>query len=395
MPTVVCDIDLLTLPPELRDLTAYDGALVLIRLGGRPVGQAWLPVTDGRIDGTTLREELFRAAGWPPWQAWTEAYLAPIHPPEPPLPSATIVVCTRNRAADLVDCLTSLQQLPNDGQELIIVDNAPSDDSTYRVVQQFPAVRYVREDRLGLAAARNRALHEAQGEVVAFTDDDATVEPGWLRALLRNFSDPLVLGVSGLTMPVELETPAQEWFERFTPFGRGFQRRVFDMTNHDPLQPNPVGSGASLAFRRSVLHLIGPFDEAFGPGTPSKSGADTELITRILQAGYRLVYDPAALNWHRHRRDWDGLVNRMRDYGTGRGSRWTRGLLLQHEVGVLGVAAAWLLRYSLPRYARALRQGRTSPLATLIGVDMMGWWRGPGAYLAARQAERAKGKGKG
>lgn len=388
MPTVVLDLDLLKLPAELRDLTAYDSALVLIRLAGRPVGQAWLPVIDGRLAGVTLREELFRAAGWPPWQAWAEAYVAPIMPPDPPLPSATIAVCTRNRAADLVHCLTSLQQLHADGQEIIVVDNAPSDDSTYQVVRQFPAVRYIREDRVGLAPARNRALREARGEIVAFTDDDATVEPDWLRTLLRNFSDPLVLGVSGLTMPVELETPAQEWFERFVPFGRGFQRRVFDMTNHDPLQPNPVGSGASLAFRRSVLHLVGPFDEAFGPGTPSKSGADTELIGRILQLGYRLVYDPAALNWHRHRRDWAGLVNRMQDYGTGRGSRWTRGLLLQHEVGVIGNAVRWLFRYSLPRFIAALRQGRNTPLARLTGADLRGWWRGPAAYLAARKALR-------
>jgi GT2 family glycosyltransferase len=386
--TVVREIDLLELPCELSDLSAYDSAFVLIRLQGRPVGQAWLPVHNGRIDGTTLREALFRAGGWPPWQAWAEAYLAPIFPPEGPLPSATIAICTRNRAADLVHCLRSLQDLPDDGQELIVVDNAPADDQTRRVVAQFPGVRYIREDRAGLAVARNRALHEARGAIVAFTDDDATVEPGWLRALLRNFSDPLVLGVSGLTMPVELTTPAQEWFERFAPFGRGFERRVFDMTNHDPLQPNSVGSGASLAFRRTVLHLVGPFDEAFGPGTPSKSGADTEYIGRILQLGYRMVYEPAALNWHRHRRDWDDLVRRMHDYGTGRGARWTRNLLLQHEVGVIGNAARWLVRYNLPRYIAALLRGRNAPLAQLISADLRGWWRGPAAYLAARRKMR-------
>lgn len=389
MPTAVVDLDLLNLPSELRDLGAYEGVLVLIRLAGRPIGQVRLPLRDGRVDRFTLREALFRASGQMPWQAWVDLYLAPLAPPPASLPSATIVICTRNRAADLVHCLTSLQTLPDDGQQILVVDNAPSDTSTRDVVAQFPAVRYVREDRAGLAAARNRALREARSEIVAFTDDDAVVEPDWLRCLLRNFADPLVLGVAGLTMPLELETPAQEWFERFVPFGRGFERRVFDFTNHDPLQPNPVGSGVSLAFRRSVLQAIGPFDEAFGPGTPSKSGADSELLSRILQAGYRLVYDPAALNWHRHRREWPGLLNRMHDYGTGRGSRWTRELLVNHEFGVVLLASRWLVRRLLRYLVEALRAPGT-PLPALIGVDLRGLLRGPAAYLAARKAQRIR-----
>lgn len=386
MATVVLDLNLLELPTDLSNLHAYDSAFVLIRFGRRPVGQAWLPVRAGRIDGLTLHEELVRAGGWPLWQAWVETYLAPLQPPDPPLPSATIAICTRDRAADLARCLASLQLLPADGQEILVVDSAPSDDSTLRVVQQFPGVRYLREARRGLAKARNSALRAAQGEIVAFTDDDVTVDPGWLRALLHHFADPLVLGVTGLTMPFELETPAQEWFERFAPFGRGFQRRVFDMTNHNPLRPNAVGSGANLALRRAVLHLVGPFDEAFGPGTPSKSGVDTELITRILQAGYRLVYDPSALNWHRHRREWEAMVRRINDYGTGDGAFWTRELLVQREAGVVPLVLTWLARYSLPRYLDALR--RQSPLATLIGANLRGFWRGPAAYLAARRRLR-------
>ena len=72
------------------------------------------------------------------------------------------------------------------------------------------------------AAARNRALQEATMPVVAFSDDDAVPEPEWLGHLLEPFADPLVLCTSGLTLALELETPAQEWFERYSPFGRGF-----------------------------------------------------------------------------------------------------------------------------------------------------------------------------
>jgi hypothetical protein len=118
-------------------------------------------------------------------------------------------------------------------------------------------------------------------------------------------------------MPLELETEAQEWFERYSPHGRGFGRVVFDGAHCNPLIVNLVGVSASMALRSSAIDFIGLFDEALGAGTPTVGGEDCELFARILRSGYRIVYEPRALSWHRHRRTWEELRNTLQGYGVG------------------------------------------------------------------------------
>src|SRR5262245_53736144 len=309
MATAIVVVELQQVPAEINGLDRYRRALVLVRWRGCPVGQAVVPVFNGRITGIHLRDAAFKAGGMVFWDRWLRDYLEwdEVTPKDAVLPGATVAVCTRDRPEDVRRCLEALMRLEHDDQELLVVDNRPSTDATRRIVAEFPRVRYVREERPGLDIARNRALREARHEVIAFCDDDAAPDPGWLRALLRNFQDPRVRCVTGLTMPIELETEAQEWFERYSPFGRGFKRTVFDLTNHNPLVAWRVGTGSNLALRRSVLEDVGPFDELLDAGTPTCSGGDYEMFLRILTAGYRIVYDPAALSWHRHRRTWEEL----------------------------------------------------------------------------------------
>jgi len=220
---------------------------------------------------------------------------------------------------------------------------------------------------------------------VAFTDDDAIVDREWLAALVRNFDDPRVLCVTGLTMPVELETEAQELFEAYSPFGRGFERRVFDAVRSSPLAVGRVGAGANMALRRSALDLVGEFDEALDGGTPTRSGGDHEMFSRILAAGFRIVYDPAALSWHRHRRSMEELRETLRGYGTGVYAMWTRALVEGREYGVFKQAAAWLRYGQVPELARALAgRPRRMPLS-LLAAEWRGCLAGPFAYLASRR----------
>jgi glycosyltransferase involved in cell wall biosynthesis len=261
------------------------------------------------------------------------------------------------------------------------------------VVARYPRVRYIREDAGGLNAARNRALAEATGPIVAFTDDDAFVDPAWLRSLTRNFADPLVQCATGLTLPAELETPAQEAFERYTPFGRGYRRRVFDSLEMNPLAVGPVGAGANMAVRRSILQVVGPFDEALDGGTPTRSGGDHEMFSRILGAGYRIVYDPAALSWHRHRRSEPELRATLRGYGTGVYAMWTRALLVGGELSVFKQAVGWLTLGQLPELLRTLRPSRRRIPLRLLLQEFLGCLVGPAAYLASRRAVRRREAG--
>jgi GT2 family glycosyltransferase len=275
--------------------------------------------------------------------------------------------------------------LPDDAQEVLVVDNAPTTDATRQVVERFPGIRYVREDRPGLDVARNRALREARGEVVAFTDDDALPDPGWLRGLARNFEDPLVFCVTGLTMPAELATVAQDGFERESSFGRGFARRVFDASTHDPHRAGPMGAGVNMAVRRAILERLGGFDEALDAGTPTRSGGDHDLFTRVLTAGYRVVYDPAALVWHRHRRDAKALRAAIQGYGTGVYAALTKSLLVDRELRAPLLALGWFRHDQLPALVRSLLRRRGRRSLRLILAELWGCALGPWAYVSSRR----------
>jgi GT2 family glycosyltransferase len=385
LPTAVLDLDLQQLPPAITVPERYHRALILIRLRGRPVGQALLPVVGGRVGGDNLRDELMYAADSAFWEQWLRDYLGwrEERGTNSTPPVATVGVCTRDRPEDLRRCLEALMRLPDDGQELLVIDNCPSTDATRRLVEGYGGVRYVREDRPGLDIARNRALREAKHEIIAFTDDDAAPDPGWLRALLRNFDDPLVLCATGLTMPLELETEAQECFQRLGGLGRGFKRTVFDSTKYDPLEGWVAGAGVNMALRRSVLQYVGPFDEALDVGTPTHGGGDTEMFARILAAGYRIVYDPEALSWHRHRSTWEELRRQLYGYELAGFAVWTRSLLFEGELGALNQACDWIWRESRTLTHSLLRRPGNTPLG-LVLARFHGAAVGPWIYLYSR-----------
>jgi len=272
-----------------------------------------------------------------------------------------------------------------DGHEVIIVDNCPSDDRTERLVASYPEFRYVQEPRPGLDIARNRGLRVARGEIVAFTDDDAQVDPGWLQALLRNLDDPTVAVVTGLTLPLELETEAQQYFEWTNAFGRGFVRREFDIGSQDPLASGQVGAGVNMAIRRSAIEEVGWFDEALDGGTLTRSGGDQELFYRVLIRGHRIVYEPRALVWHQHRREWDALRRTLYGYGVGVFAWWTRALFVERELTVLKRGPVWFWQHHTCNLLRALFRRPDHVPLDLAWAEFWGALAGPGSYLRARR----------
>ena len=393
MAMAVFDLEFEQLPPEITGLERYNGALILIRLRGKPVGQALLPVVCGRVGGDELRDALMYAADSAFWEQWLRGYLGwkeervtNFKPPH-----ATVAICTRDRPEDLRRCLDALIRMPDDGQELLVIDNCPSTDATRRLVEGYRCIRYVREDCPGLDIARNRALREAQHEIIAFTDDDAAPDPGWLRALLRNFDDPLVLCVTGLTMPIELETEAQEYFQRLGGLGRGFKRIVFDSAHYNPFEGWQAGAGVNMALRRSVLTRVGSFDEGLDVGTPVRGGGDTDILRRILATGYTIVYDPEALNWHRHRCSWRELRRQLYGYESAGFAVWMRSLLTEGNLEAFKQAWDWIWR-EFPVLGRSLLRLPGSTPLDLILARFRGAAIGPWAYLYSHWLLRKRKK---
>jgi GT2 family glycosyltransferase/SAM-dependent methyltransferase len=237
-----------------------------------------------------------------------------------PLPTLTVVVCTRDRPEDLRRCLQSVSESEVEPDEVIVVDNAPAGDSTRRVVEAFPSVRYVAEPVPGLSVARNAGAAAASAELVAYLDDDTSVHPDWVRRVRTEFADPTVMAVTGLLLPASLDTPAQVAYEtpaslfhhaRYQRLSYG--REFLERTKRRGPPVWRIGGGANMAFRREAFALVGGFDERLGAGAAGCS-EDSEFWYRLIAAGWECHYQPAAVVFHHHRADSAPLREQARNY---------------------------------------------------------------------------------
>jgi GT2 family glycosyltransferase len=308
-----------------------------------------------------------------------------------PDPILSVIVCTRERPDDLRNCLAALARQTAGPLEVIVVDNAPRTDRT-RLVAEEAGVRYVLEPRPGLDNARNAGLAAARAELVAYTDDDAVPADDWAAVLLEVLAEPGVAGVAGIMLPAELETEAQQLFERYLggEAGRRAKERRREFAPPFPAAAaGQVGAGANMALRRDALLAAGPFDPAFDAGTATQSGGDTEMFGRLLDAGFRLVYEPRARIAHRHRRTMEELRTQLFGYGVGVYAYWTHRVLHHGDRQALRFAAETLLRHSLRRVRRAvLRRPDEVPLR-LVLAEIAGCFYGPLAYRKARRVAGA------
>ncbi|MFD7121237.1 glycosyltransferase [Streptomyces sp. NPDC059922] len=309
----------------------------LVRLRGRPAATVYCRVGAGE-DPAEVLSAAFRARHDPGRYAPPAAEPSAADPPaaepsavDPPAephapPRTTVVVGTRERAGQLARALDSLLAQDHPDFRVLVVDNAPVTSATRDLVASRYAGRvdYVHEPRPGLALAHNRGLAEADGAVVAFTDDDVIADPHWLTALTAPFAaDPGLGCVTGLILPARLTTPAQILLESHGGFAKGLEPRLYDPARppaDEPLFPftaGSFGSGANMAFRAEALRAVGGFDPATGTGTPARGGDDLYAFVRVLSAGHRLRYTPWALVWHHHRETWRDLEDQAYGYGAG------------------------------------------------------------------------------
>ncbi len=374
----------------------YGSAQCLVRLHGQPLGFVSVEISPRGIGPSRLAEliqsqlgaEIKRhlsadgapaatldASGLPPEErvprcrAELDGFLDRA-------PSLSVVVPTRNRPDSVSETVAGLlaNSYPRDRLEIIVVDNASGSEDRVdpgAFAQNGGApVRVVSESAPGGSNARNRGLREAGGEIVVFADDDVVADRDWLTRMARAFDgDGRVGGVAGLTAPSELETPAQAWFEGRGGFMRGFERRVFDLSDPPPDRPlfpftvGDFGSGQNMAFRREVLQGLGGFDPALGTATPALAGEDLEAMLRVLLAGYEVVYEPAAIVLHAHQRSYEEFEKRAWGYGVGLTACLTKAVV-EHPRLLLTLALK-LPRGLLSRSPPARRRTRTASATTL------------------------------
>lgn len=218
----------------------------------------------------------------------------------------TVILCTYNRAGSLGTALESVVAsalLSSMDWELLVVDNN-SRDRTREVINDFclrypERVRYVFEAQQGLSNARNAAIRQARGEILAFVDDDVTVEPKWLDNLTAALRDGPWAGSGGRILPPKGFAPPP-WLALRGPWGQGgVLCALFDMGDSaEQLQKEPP-YGTNMAFRKEMFEKYGGFRTDLGRcGTGLIGNEDTEFGRRLMAGGERLRYVPSAVVYH-------------------------------------------------------------------------------------------------
>lgn len=324
-------------------------------------------------------------------------------------PFVSVIVPTHDRPEMLAACVRSLLALCYPRYEVIVVDNAPATQATAEYIREIsqdaPQIRYLREDRPGVSWARNAGILAARGDILAFTDDDVKVDPYWLAELIRGFSRARnVACVTGCNLPLELETPAQFWYEAYggaywfqedNGTRWDFTRHIFDRKDHRakgalyPYRAGMFGGGTSMAFTASFLRSVQGFDPALGGNGPSRCGQDIAAFFQVITHGYTLVYEPAALIYHLHRREYQALRRQVYNYGVGITAYLTKSLL--DAPSLLFDFIARVLLAGVLLLSRQSKEQRKMPAhypRELVEIRRKGMLYGPLAYVRSRRMMR-------
>ncbi len=215
----------------------------------------------------------------------------------------SVIICTYNRASILATVLEDLRLQVVDGTdwEVLVIDNNSS-DHTRQIVEAFiprspVPTRYILESRQGKSFALNTGIAASAGDVLAFTDDDVRVDQNWVTAIATAFAQTQCDLAVGRIRPIwPGARPA--WYVTSGPYSIMAIAGGFDL-GEQIIPTNRPPFGANMAVRRTMIEQHGGFRADLGPqGTAAGLGEDTEFGERLIRAGARCVYLPAAIVDH-------------------------------------------------------------------------------------------------
>lgn len=216
----------------------------------------------------------------------------------------SLIIATYNRAEQLMVTLDSVarQTLSADRWECIVVDNNSKDDTRQRV-EAFAAehpqlnIVYHLERNQGLSHARNAGIAKAQGDIIAFVDDDERIVPEFVEAYVELFDSKADAMSAGGKIVAEYPTGCPEWMSRYTeqpianPMDFGSEVKLFPKRR--------IPGGGNMAMRRSVFEEVGVFNTNLGrTGGRLIGGEESDLFERMAERGMACYYVPRAVMYH-------------------------------------------------------------------------------------------------
>lgn len=288
-------------------------------------------------------------------------------------PALSIIVPSRDRPDKLARCLASLRAAAGPDDELIVVDSASTDAVAYEHAASAAGATYVRCDRPGVNRARNAGAQSASRVLLAYVDDDVTVEPTWADAFAA----------------AAAAHPTTAFFTGRVRAAATEQRHGNVAVKDDPTPAvltrdtrGDLGHGNNVLVRADALARIGGWDDALGAGAPFKSGPEADLYDRLFRAGFTGRYEPAAVVAHEQWRDSKQLIALDWRYGFGNGARLSK--LVRHDrhrARRIGAEAVWT--WGLQPLGPALRTRNKTDIAR-ISARLAGTGAGFARGLLAR-----------
>ncbi len=220
-------------------------------------------------------------------------------PEDVPWPRISVVVCSRNGARTLAECMDGLGRVVYPDFEVILVDDGSTDDTA--AIGHAYGVQVISTENRGLSSARNTGMQAATGEIVAYIDDDVIPDPDWLTYLAATFLSADYAAVGG---------------PNIAPPGDG---RVAACVANAPGNPTHVLlsdreaehlPGCNMAVWADCLRAVGGFDPRF-----RVAGDDVDLCWRLQGQGWRLGFSPGAMVWHHRRRSVCSYWKQQAGYG--------------------------------------------------------------------------------
>jgi GT2 family glycosyltransferase len=233
-------------------------------------------------------------------------------------PLVSIVIPSFNGRRHLEVCLSSIQNLDYSHIEVIVVDNASTDGSVEFVETKFPEVKIlVNAANLGFAEGCNVGMRNAKGQYVALLNNDVEVDPNWLKELVSVAqSDPRIAICASKIIMFQNRKIFNSAGGEFDVYGSGHDRGLyeFDHGQYSCVEEVFFACGGAMLVQREILREIGLFDSRY-----FMYGEDVDLCWRAWLCGYKVVYVPSAIVYHKYGGTMEALTA-QRLYFTNRNS---------------------------------------------------------------------------
>lgn len=283
----------------------------------------------------------------------------------------SLVICTKNRAKRLSCCLSYVARIKCSWEWEVIVVNNASTDHTEIVLDEFAGKTSVRFRRLyeslvGTGFAKNTGWRLAEGEYIAFIDDDCYPQEDYLEQVIAcldegpwGFVGGRVLLFDPTDYPITIQT--SEVRKEYNAFGY--------------IAPGEI-HGANFAFRRSALEAVMGFDPMFGAGTRYPC-EDVDVLARILGAGWTGLYDPRPVVYHHHQRKGTAVSKLVRTYDRGRGAFYAKCMMKPA-----------LRKHYLYNWARHMRYQPIMSILRELGGSLEYWVKRSWRWFSTRFEEK-------